>query len=105
VPLLWQARLFKRRGADPYPVHRPPLATACKGQERPAVPGIWKQGSEGMKYKIWIHIEQHEDGTDDYEDVGIPEQVIELDTAEEGHAFVSALVCFGQTYLAKHPYY
>ena len=104
MPLLWQARLFKRRCADPYPVHRAPLATARKGQERPAVPGIRKQGSEGMKYKIWIHIEQHEDGTDDYEDVGIPEQVIELDTAEEGHAFVSALVCFGQTYLATHSY-
>ena len=44
------------------------------------------------------------DGIDDYEDVGIPEQVIELDTAEEGHAFVSALVCFGQTYLATHSY-
>ena len=57
-----------------------------------------------MRYKIWIHIEQHEEGTDDYEDVGIPEQVTELDTAEEGHAFVSALVCFGQTYLATHSY-
>ena len=53
MPLLWQAGLFKRRGADPYPVHRPPLATACKGQERPAVPGIWNQGSEGMNEATW----------------------------------------------------
>ena len=48
MPLLWQAGLFKRRGAHTHPVHRPPLATACKGQEPPAVPGIWKKGSESM---------------------------------------------------------
>ena len=77
----------------------------CKPTEDASTDGQNLEGSKGMKYKIWIHIEQHEDGTDDYEDVGIPEQVIELDTAEEGYAFVSALVCFGQTYLAKHSYY
>ena len=51
--MLRQARLFKRWGADPYPVHRAPLATARTGQERPAVPGIWNQGSEGMNESTW----------------------------------------------------
>jgi hypothetical protein len=58
-----------------------------------------------MGYKVWIHIEEHEEGTDDYTDVGLPEDVIELDTVEEATAFASALARFGKTYLAEHPYY
>jgi hypothetical protein len=58
-----------------------------------------------MGYKVWIHIEEHEEGTDDYQDTGFPEDVIELDTLEEADAFVMALVRFGQTYLAQHSNY
>ena len=58
-----------------------------------------------MGYKIWIHIEEHEEGTDDYQDTGMPEDVTELDTLEEADAFVMALVRFGQTYLALHSNY
>lgn len=55
-----------------------------------------------MGYKIWIHIEKHKEGTDDYQDMGFPEPVTELDTLEEADAFTMALVRFGQTYLAQH---
>jgi len=58
-----------------------------------------------MGYKVWIHIEHHEEGTDDYKDVDWPEPVVELDTVEEATAFASALARFGKTYLAEHPYY
>ena len=58
-----------------------------------------------MGYKIWIHIEKHKEGTDDYQDMGFPEPVIELDTLEEADAFAMALVRFGQTYLAQHSNY
>lgn len=94
--------------ADTVTFVKPDSLRSSPGARAPGLPPAYRLRrieEIAVEYKVWIHIEEHEEGTDDYKDTGFPELVTELDTLEEADAFMMALVRFGKTYLAEHPYY
>jgi hypothetical protein len=42
-----------------------------------------------LQYKVWVHIERHEDG--DYEDIGLPDQIGMFASLQAAEAFVRTL--------------
>ena len=52
-------------------------------------------------YKVWVHIEEIDELTDHYEDLGIPEHMGEFHTEEEARARVTELLDEGEYILTR----
>ena len=47
-----------------------------------------------MQYKLWLEIEEIDEGADHYEDVGVPESLGEFDTEEEARGVMDEIIKF-----------
>ena len=48
-------------------------------------------GRQHITYKVWAHIEAYNEATGNGEDIDLPEELAEFDTAEEAQDFVCKL--------------
>lgn len=52
-------------------------------------------------YKVWIHIEEHDDETDDYNDFDLPNKLFECETPEEANAYVEEVLALLEKEFSK----